>query len=199
MKIIISIVGILSFIPFLKISTDSIKKHTMEHYEQEIGQKRLPEILHTKSPITAVLEIQKGTLIAKLTITNTSNCEVIIDRSLLGGDNMHRQLFHLNPWYTSPVLSFVPTKHNAKHKEDLTIIKPNESIVTNTNLKKHFNFNERSYEILSIIFISEMRYLDSNRKQVLQSDTAGILRPVNFYIKSNELVLKYAEDIKPVL
>jgi hypothetical protein len=167
---------------------------------EEAGIKRRADTISIDSPISALLEIKKEEgLIALLTLTNTSGENVLIDKNKLGGDNLKNHIFHLSPWYTSPNLTFKPYTSffsDNNTKEEYIIIKPQERIKTQTNLSGNYDFNERKYDILSIIYHVKMKYLDMDYRQITARDIDGIVKPLDFHIESNKIELEY-KDIAP--
>jgi hypothetical protein len=168
---------------------------------EEVGVKRRADTISIESPILALLEIKKEEegLIALLTFTNTGSKNVLIDKNKLGGDKLKNHIFHLNPWYTSPNLTFKPYSSlfsGDSVKEEYIIIRPQEIIKTQTNLSKYYDFNERKYDILSIIYHVKMKCLDTDCRQITDSDIDGIIKPVDFHIESNNIKLEY-KDIDP--
>ena len=163
---------------------------------QTMGVKRRADTVSIESPIMALLKIQKEgkDMIAILTFMNTSNEEVFVDKNKLGGDKLKDHIFHLNPWYTKPNLTFKPYSSffsSDSVKEEYIILKPKETITTQTNLSKYYDFNERKYNILDIIYLGKMKYLDSNHQQITQRDIDGLIKPVEFSIVSNRIKLEY--------
>ena len=176
-----------------------------QNKNEEISETIMEPINDTiciESPIMARLEIEKKekTLTAVLTFANMSEQDVIVEQNKLGGEKLKEHIFHLNPWYTSPNLTFKPYNSLLSGKKEKYItMKPQEVIVTYTDLSKYYNFNERSYDTLSISYVVQMKYLTKELNQITQKDTDGRTKPVVFYIFSNDIDLDYNKDIKPYL
>jgi len=170
---------------------------------EEIGIKRRADTISIESPILALLEIKKEEkgLIALLTFINSSNESVMVDKNKLGGDKLKNHVFHLNPWYTSPNLTFKPYSSffsGGSVKEEYIVMKPQEIIKTETNLSDYYDFNERKYDILSIIYSVKMKYLDMDCHQITQRDVDGDIKPVDFYIFSNRIKLEYKDIVSAI-
>lgn len=166
----------------------------------ERREKRRSNKIHIESPILVYMEVikEKKGVIAKLKFTNISKEEVLIDVNKMGGDKLKQHIFHLNPWYTSPNLTFKPYSSLFSSdvvKEKYIPLKPLEVIETETNLSQYYDFQERKYDILTIIYLAEMKSLNKDLKQVTQTDIDGLVKPVYYSIESNQVKLTY-EDIR---
>jgi hypothetical protein len=198
-KKIIYIASIILLFSYNKNCLAQTTKNNMKTKDnEEINIKRRADTISVESPILALLEIKKAgkELVALLTFTNTSNKNVLVDKNKLGGDKLKNHIFHLNPWYTSPNLTFKPYSSffsGTNVMEEYIILKPQEIIKTQTNLSKYYDFNERKYEILSIIYLARMKYLDMDYRQIKQRDIDGMIKPVDFTILSNEIKLEYKD------
>ena len=157
-----------------------------------------PDKIAIESPIVARLEMEDS-LVAKLTFANVSDRDVIVTKQKLGGEKLKEHIFHLNPWYTSPNITFKPYKSFLSLDSKYIIMKPQEVIVTYTDLKKYYDFNERKYGTLTIAYVGIMDCLDKDYKQITERDTDTKIKPVVFYIFSNDIDLDYNKDIKPYL
>lgn len=166
----------------------------------ERREKRRSNKIHIESPILVYMEVikEKKGVIAKLKFTNISKEEVLIDVNKMGGDKLKQHIFHLNPWYTSPNLTFKPYSSlfsSDTIKEKYVPLKPLEVIETETNLSQYYDFQERKYDILTIIYLAEMKSLNKDLQQVTQTDIDGLVKPVYYSIESNQVKLNY-EDIR---
>lgn len=207
MNIKFFITSVALFFMFYSCQGQTVKEDTnksnnkMEINKDEIAKKRRADNISIESPVMARLEIEKekGKLVAVLTFANMSDEVVMVDKNKLGGDKLQEHIFHLNPWYTKPNITFKPYKSSsATITEEYVSMKPQEVIVTRTNLGEYYDFNERKYEIMTIAYSGLMKYLDKDRKQITQKDVDGKIKPVNFYIFSNQVKLDYDKDIKEV-
>jgi phage pi2 protein 07 len=147
-----------------------------------------------ENPITVSLEIEKNEtgLMATLSFENRSDKNVMIDKNQMGGDNLKNHIFHVNPWYTTSNITFKPDTAASDKEENYMLIKPKETIKTQTNLSKYYDFNEQKYEIFTIIYLAKMKYLDEEFKQIVQRDIDGMVKPVEFSIESNGIQLNYS-------
>ena len=173
--------------------------NNMTTTDNDSTERRLPNTVSIEIPITALLEITKDgkCIIASLTFTNTSDKDVLIDRNKLGGDKLRNRIFSLSPWYNSN-LTFKPYSSfffGNSVDEDYIVIKPNEIIYTHTNLSKYYDFNEREYDKIDIVFLAVMKYLDENHQQIY-SDRYDEIKPVDFDITSNRVTLEYKDIVK---
>lgn len=166
----------------------------------ERREKRRSDKVHIESPILVYMEVvkEKKGVVAKLKFTNISKEEVLVDVNKMGGDKLKQHIFHLNPWYTSPNLTFKPYSSlfsSDTVKEKYVPLKPLEVFETETNLSQYYDFQERKYEILTVIYLAEMKCLDKDLQQVTQTDIDGLVKSVYYNIESNQVKLNY-EDIR---
>ncbi|MDR3340070.1 MAG: hypothetical protein LBT25_08300 [Candidatus Symbiothrix sp.] len=200
-KILIIKLSVIGIILFSSNCFGQITKENMKTKDKElIGIKRRPDTISIESPILALLDIKKNEkgIFAHLTLMNTSDKNVMIDKNKLGGDKLRNHIFHLNPWYTKPNLSFNPYDSlflSNRIKEEYIVLKPQEVIKTQTNLSKYYDFKERNYEIIDIIYLAKMKYLDDNYQQIMKKDIDNEVKPVEFSIESNRVKLEYKDIV----
>jgi hypothetical protein len=187
---------ILSYNCYAQTTTEDMKTK-----DCDARDKRRADKIMIESPIIALLEIKKEEkgVIAVLSLFNPTDKGILIDKNKLGGDKLRNHIFHLNPWYTSPVLSFKPYSsflEGDSVEEEYIVIKPNETIKTETNLSEYYDFNERTYEIIDFVYVAVMKHLDENHQQIYQRDIDDLNKPVEIAIFSNRVKLEY-KDVVP--
>ena len=151
-------------------------------------------------PIKASLEIEtdRQKVIAVLNFFNSGDSVAMIENYNLGGDDMQKDLFSLIPIPYIHNLQFIPRSVSCNPRLEYIQLQPEETLVVKTVLTDFYNFTEKDYDDLDIIYHSVVNCVDTSGNPVYGIDSDNRSKPVVYLLNSNKIRIN-RDEIKSIL